>query len=190
MTTGLQLFVAMRQASIRASLLVRTAGFPPDELQDLQQELLLDCVRRAPKFDPARGGWGGFVRGVMCNHSAVLVMRRCRRTLELCSEDLPTSEEADEAESLDALDSRTALTIEAATLLTIDVRRVVKTLPEQLQSLAAMLSEMPIHRVCQRTRKSRSRIYQMIRQLRGAFVGAGYQPSRDRQITNRSRRVA
>ena len=65
----------LQQASCRASLLVATAGFCPDDWHDLRQELVLDCLRRSRKFDPARGDWQGFVRGIVRNCSSVLVTR-------------------------------------------------------------------------------------------------------------------
>ena len=68
-----------QQASCRASLLVTSAGFRSDDWEDLKQEMVLDVLRRSPKFDPARGDWQGFVRGVVRNHAAVLVMRERRR---------------------------------------------------------------------------------------------------------------
>ena len=60
--------------------------------------------------------------------------------------------------------------------LSIDVRRVLQNLPVRLQRLAGLLVELPVSEVCLVTGKSRSRIYQMIRQLRTAFVQAGLTP--------------
>jgi RNA polymerase sigma-70 factor (ECF subfamily) len=45
----------LRQAEIRASRIVGATGYMPDDWEDLRQELLLDYVRRQPRFDPARG---------------------------------------------------------------------------------------------------------------------------------------
>ena len=65
----------IQQASCRASRLVAMAGFRSHDWEDLKQEMVLDLLRRAPKFDPARGNWQGFVRGVVRNYAAVLMMR-------------------------------------------------------------------------------------------------------------------
>src|SRR5271165_1099217 len=79
----------LQQASCRASLLVATAGFRSDDWEDLRQEMVLDCLRRSPKFDPSRGDWQGFIRGVVRNHATVLAMRRHRSVQrEVLAEDL------------------------------------------------------------------------------------------------------
>jgi hypothetical protein len=108
-------------------------------------------------------------------------MRERRRAPELLSEDLVNREDASDADSLDVLDKRPSPATVDALHLSLDVRRVVDSLPAQLQSLAIMLGEMPVHDVCRRTGKSRSRVYQMTRQLREAFDRAGYQRPRPRK---------
>jgi RNA polymerase sigma-70 factor, ECF subfamily len=162
------------QASCRASLLVASAGFRSDDWEDLKQEMVLDVLRRSPKFDPARGDWQGFVRGVVRNHAAVLVMRERRRAPEILSQDLMNREDTSNADSMDILDKRPRTSVVDALHLSLDVRRVVEGLPRQLQSLAALLGQMPVKDVCRHTGKSRSRVYQMTRQIRKAFIAAGW----------------
>jgi hypothetical protein len=60
--------------------------------------------------------------------------------------------------------------------MNLDIERVLKGLPSQLQRLALLLSELPVLEVCAKTGKSRSRVYQMTRQLRDAFARAGFRP--------------
>src|SRR6202040_283487 len=62
----------VRRASQQAWVLVLTAGFRWDELPDLQQELVLDLLQRAPQYNPALSEWWAFVRGVMRNQATVL----------------------------------------------------------------------------------------------------------------------
>jgi RNA polymerase sigma-70 factor, ECF subfamily len=171
------------QASCRASLLVASAGFRSDDWEDLKQEMVLDVLRRSPKFDPARGDWQGFVRGVVRNHAAVLVMRQRRRAPEILSEDLMNREAASAADSLDILDRRPFSGAVDALHLSLDVRRVVEGLPSQLQSLAALLGQMPVQDVCRHTGKSRSRVYQMTRQIRTAFLRAGFSPVHAKRLS-------
>ena len=167
-----------QQASCRASLLVTSAGFRSDDWEDLKQEMVLDVLRRSPKFDPARGDWQGFVRGVVRNHAAVLVMRERRRAPEILGDDLMNREDASDADSLDVLDKRASLGVVDALHLSLDVRQVVESLPAHLQALAVLLVQMPVQDVCRHTGKSRSRVYQMTRQIREAFVRAGVSPVR------------
>jgi DNA-directed RNA polymerase specialized sigma24 family protein len=124
----------LQQASGRARMLVATAGFRPDDWEDLRQEVALDCLRRSSKFDPARGDWHCFVRVLVRHHAAVLVMRERRRAPEILSEDLMNREDSD-AESLDVLDKHSSTGAVDALNLSLDVRRVVESLPTRLQSL-------------------------------------------------------
>lgn len=167
----------LRRAACQASLLVATAGFASGDWEDLRQEMVLDCLRRSPKFDPSRGVWQGFVRGVVRNHAAVLVMRERRRAPEILSDDLMNREDASDADSLDVLDKRTSSSVVDGLHLSLDVRQVVESLPAHLQSLAVLLVQMPIQDVCRHTGKSRSRVYQMTREIREAFVRAGVSPA-------------
>jgi hypothetical protein len=57
--------------------------------------------------------------------------------------------------------------------LSLDVRRVLDQLPGHLRTLAYLLPVMPITQICIVVGKSRTRIYQMIRQIRAAFIQAG-----------------
>jgi DNA-directed RNA polymerase specialized sigma24 family protein len=164
---------ALEHASLRARLLRATAGFSTDEIEDARQELLIDCVRRAPNFDSKRGDWGGFVRGVMRNQATVLVIRRQRRVRhEVLAGNLEPECESprdffqiaahdDEADGLD---------------LSLDVRRVLGQLPDHLRTLAYLVPQMRVTEICAVTGKSRSRVYQMIGQIRAAFIEAGLGP--------------
>jgi DNA-directed RNA polymerase specialized sigma24 family protein len=168
----------LQQASCRASLLVATAGFGADDWADLKQELILDLLRRSRKFDPTRGDWHGFVRGVARNHAAVLVMRKRRRASEVSIQDLINGEGTSEADVLDSLDRRPSRAAVVALDHALDVRRIVERLPDHLRSLTGLLGRMPVKEVCRHTGKSRSRVYEMTRQIREAFLRAGYTPSR------------
>ncbi len=168
----------LQQASCRASLLVATAGFRSDDWEDLRQEMVLDCLRRSPKFDPARGEWHGFVRGVVRNQATVLVTRKHRRVQrEVLAEDLWDKEAGTADDPADPLGGVHKHEIEAGLQMSIDVQRVLKGLPPQLRNLALLLSELPMLEAGAKTGKSRSRVYQMIRQLRDAFVRAGFRPA-------------
>jgi RNA polymerase sigma-70 factor (ECF subfamily) len=172
----------LRREGCQASLLVATAGFKPDDWEDLRQELTLDCLRRSPKFDPSRGDWQGFVRGIVRNHACVLATRRYRTAQrEVLAADLVGGEEQVGDDS-DILDGVRRHEMEAALQMSIDVERVLGGLPTTLQTLARLLAEMPVLEVCARTGRSRSRVYQMTRQLREVFVQAGFRPRSPRRL--------
>ncbi len=167
---------ACQQASCRASLLVASGCFSSDDWEDLRQEMVLDYLQRSPKFDPSRGDWHGFVRGVMRNQASDLVMSVRRRGKVLLGADLIDREDASDSDPLDFLDTRPSTCELDALHVRIDVRRIIQTLPPQLQSLAVMLGQSPTQQVCKRLRRSRSQVCQMIRQIRKIFVRAGFSP--------------
>lgn len=161
----------IEQASLRGRLLSVTAGFPRDEIEDARQDLLLDFLRRAPKFDSTRGDWDGFVRGLMRHRATVLIARRQRRVRrEILAGDLL---EPGCDGSGDPLDSIVGEDPASGFNISLDVQRVLGYLPAQLQVLAYLLPDLPIGEICAATGKSRSRLYQLIRQLRVAFTEAG-----------------
>jgi RNA polymerase sigma-70 factor (ECF subfamily) len=166
---------AIEHASFRARLLILTAGFPTETVEDVRQDLLLDYLRRLPKYDGTRGDHRGFVRGVMRNHTTVLIARRSRRVRhEVLSDDLLKSDSANSTDLLDMGGDDPTVALH----LSMDVERVLRQLPYHLQNLAALVSYMPIAEICDTLGKSRSRIYQMIRELRNVFSGAGLEPRR------------
>jgi RNA polymerase sigma-70 factor (ECF subfamily) len=173
----------VQQASFRASLLVASCGFAGSDWEDLQQEMVLDVLRRSPKFDPARGDWRGFVHGVVRNHAAVLIKRERRRTAELHRQYQVNPEYSGVADPMALLHKRPLLAGVDALHLGLDIHRVVDGLPSHLQSLVVLLGQMPVKDVCRRTGKSRSRVYQMTRQIREAFLRAGFSPSPTKRST-------
>jgi len=172
MTTHVDAY-AMEYATLRARLLVATAGFHPQDLEDLRQEILLDYLRRAPRFDPARGDRDAFVRGVMRNHATVLVVRRSRSLRhETLLDDIIPSEESLDRVLGNRYDHSPAEAIELA----IDMTRELHSLPEQVRGVAKLLELMSVSDVCRMTGKSRSRIYQIVRELRDVFTEADLRP--------------
>jgi hypothetical protein len=169
----------VEQASCHASLLVRSGVFTTDDWEDLRQELVWDCLRRSPWFDPTRGEWSGFVRGVIRNQATVLVARRrVHREREPLAEDLVVADlDSANGEVFDRLKQPDESQID----LVLDVRRILLRLPSHLQTLAGMLGEASVAEICARMGKSRSRVYQMTRQLRDAFTRAGIAPHTPRR---------
>jgi RNA polymerase sigma-70 factor, ECF subfamily len=167
----------LQQASCRASLLVATARFTPDDWGDLRQELVLDCLRRSPKFDPTRGDWHGFVRGVMRNHATVLAVRKRRRCQrEFLAGDLLQNQPGTGDAPITTFEESLMCNFDQALQTSIDLERVLGKVPAPLRILAFLLSEMSVKEISKRTGKSRSRVYQMTVQLREACLRAGLTP--------------
>lgn len=153
----------IRQAEIRASRLIGSHGFTRDDWDDLRQDLLLDYLERLPQFDGGRGDPRGFMFGVVRHRAAQLVARQHRRVQFVPDE---SSESGGSRHRHAAVDYDLRLDIEAA----------VSRLPEHLRALAQMLAERTPREVSRATGKSRSRVYQMMAEIRAAFIEAGLTP--------------
>ena len=160
---------AIQQAGIRASQLVTSFGFPRTEWDDLRQDLLLDYLRRREQYQSARGENRGFIYGVVRNRASRLVVQRGRRPV--------FSSPIDDRALLQHAEKGAPAAMSARSLETqLDVRKLVATLPEHLREIAVLLSEMSVPEVQRQTGKSRSRIYQLIGEIRQVFEEAGLTP--------------
>lgn len=149
----------IQQAEIRASRLVASAGFTRDDWEDLRQDLLLDYLERLPLFDSERGETRGFMFGVVRHRGAQLAAQQRRRGRFL----------ADDGGS-----SRLQVVMNYD--LRLDIAAVMTRLPEHLRLIAELLPERTPREVALVTGKSRSRVYQMIAEIRAAFEEAGVRP--------------
>jgi RNA polymerase sigma-70 factor (ECF subfamily) len=170
---------AVQEASRCASRLIATAGFRRDDREDLRQEIILDLLRRTPRFDSARGDWHGFVRGVFRHRSIGLITQHRRRRWEVLAGDLGPAEDGND-DRLDALDCRRRTDPARVSQLRLDVRRVVAGLPPRLRSLADVLGQVPVTEVCQHTGRSRATVHRMTVQIRAAFLAAGFEHGRQK----------
>ena len=170
----------IQQASCRASHLVANSGLSRDDWEDLRQEMLLDCLQRTPNFDPARGDWRGFVRGVIRNRCCVLARRESRRLrFESLAEDCGENDAGQdlEREFRDQAWEPVTANPGAALALSADVQRVLAGLPENLRTLAWQLTEMSVAEIAARRGRSHQWIYHLIGKLRTAFSLAGVTPA-------------
>ncbi len=165
----------LQQAGLRASLLQTSFGFAADDWDDMRQDLALDCLRRLPNFDPARGDWRQFVHGVVRNHSCNLASHHTNRPL-LCS--IVAADESESAEELAGSDPQDipAADFRPALELRLDIRRALASLPKEIQTLARLLSRFSRHAVRLKTGLTVSQLDRKIRQIRAAFVAAGIYP--------------
>lgn len=170
----------LRRASQQAKVLVLTAGFRWDEWEDLQQELLLDLLRRAPQFNPALSEWWAFVRGIMRNHATVLAARKRRfAEREVFLEDLPVHERG----HADA--SYRTRSLKAELENRVDVRRVVAGFPPPIKEIVELLTDYSIPEVCEKTGRSRSHVYRTLGVARDHFIRSGLHSTKTRRSVRR-----
>ncbi len=166
----------LQQAGLRASLLQSSFGFAADDWDDLRQDLALDCLGRLPRFDASRGDWKGFVRGVVRNQACVLATRQARRPeiRSLVSGDCGSDGDKSFGVSHPALVEDALPTLE----LSLDARRVLAGLPEELGIIAGYLAEMSFFAVSRRTGLTHAQLKRKVARIRTAFVAAGLAPVR------------
>jgi RNA polymerase sigma-70 factor, ECF subfamily len=172
----------LQQASWRARLLVSTGSIKSDDWEDLRQEMVVDCLRRSPKFNPSRGDWRGFVRGVILHRSTELLRNdRVRRYRELLADDLVQPEHGRDATE-SAADIFAAVDQTPQLIVRMDVRRVLQPLPARLRLLATLLvAGYQVGEIAVRVGRSRSSVHRQTQQIRQAFARAGLGPHRPEQ---------
>ena len=135
----------------KARRLIGQAGFTASDREDIEQELILDLLRRLPKYDPKRAQRNTFIARVVEHRVATLIeaqkagirdYRRCRCSLNdrFEDEDGRSVERVDTFDQEDYLLRTGAQSMTAAELsaLAIDVTAVLEGLPHQAaQSVSA-----------------------------------------------------
>jgi DNA-directed RNA polymerase specialized sigma24 family protein len=165
----------IRAANFHAISLVRCGVFRWDELEDISQDLLLDLHQRLSRYRPSRGGLYSFARLVMQNQAKVLFQRKSRYNRRIVQVDMTYWEQ--QPTPLSPFED-----LSFTCNLRVDVRDAVCRLPAPLRDLAENLQKQAIPEVCARTGRSRSRIYQMIGQIRRSFAESGLVSYRARGV--------
>jgi len=170
----------------KAAQLIGTNGFAPAEREDLEQDMLHDCLRRLRRFDPSRSSRRGFQHRVVRHRASTLVeaQRAGRRDFRLCRDSLDAPVQLARGESIplrdtisaddyDARSGRSALPSCQRTELQIDVAGVIAGLPPELRPVAAELKSATIVEASRRLGISRATVYRHIGRIREVFAAAG-----------------
>ena len=170
----------------KARQLVGQAGFTASDREDIEQELILDLLRRLPKYDPKRAQRNTFIARVVEHRVATLIeaqkagirdYRRCRCSLNECFED----EDGRSVERVDTFDQEDYLlrtggqsrSSEELSALAIDVAAVLERLPRELRNLCWRLKTETVTEISRDTCVPRGTIYESIKKLREIFEDAG-----------------
>ena len=166
--------------------LVGQAGFTASDREDIEQELILDLLRRLPKYNPKRAQLNTFIARVVEHRVATLIeaqkagirdYRRCRCSLNDRFED-EDGRSVERAETFDQEDyllrtgaqSRPSDELSA---LAIDVTAVLEGLPPELRNLCRGLKAKPVTEISRDTGVPRGTIYESIKKLREIFEDVG-----------------
>jgi RNA polymerase sigma-70 factor, ECF subfamily len=161
-------------------------GFTANDSEDIEQELLLGCFRKLPRWDASRSCRRTFLRRVVNNRIATLVeeqMAGCRDyrvcgislndPVEFATGESVELGEAVSADDHEARTGRSALSSCERVELRIDIASVISRMPPQLATLASLLKAVSVVEAGRRLRLSRSTVYRRVAEIREAFERAG-----------------
>jgi RNA polymerase sigma-70 factor (ECF subfamily) len=146
--------LASTTASHYARRIVRSLRLTAEDVADIRQELLLEVVRRAPRFDPARAAWPTFIDMIIRHAADELAARLVcgQRHNAGFLDDLTTrchgvrvrlTEVVSESEGFGALWSGAGDSFTEVDRR-IDIERFVERLPDSLRRLCRLLqTELP-----------------------------------------------
>jgi RNA polymerase sigma-70 factor (ECF subfamily) len=162
--------MARKVAHRKALSAVGRCGIVPDELEDVESELLLDFYQRLARFDRRRASLATFAWRIM-DRKLLGILRHGlaqRRVTSIFTEPLPED----------------GLHLTSPTPqweLRLDVERVLATLPPPLAELARALCWMSPTEASRFLGRARTTLYGRIAKLRAAFVEAGIGPGQSQK---------
>jgi RNA polymerase sigma-70 factor (ECF subfamily) len=177
---------AARLIKHKARQLVGKAGHTWDDVEDIEQDLTLDVLRRLSKYKPDRSQLNTFVALVVEHRIASLIAARKARMRDYrlccCSlNDYLENEDGDTVERIETVDQedyfrRTGRLSRTATELgdlALDIREVAGRLPPKLRELCRLLQTDTITKISRDTGVPRTTLYEGIKKLRAFFEDAG-----------------
>ena len=169
----------------KARQLVGEAGYTEDDVEELEQEMRLDLLKRLPKFNPKIATYNTFVSRLVERKICNLIRHRTRKVRDYRREEgsLDDTVETDsnsvekakriETISQDEYDFRSGRYCRSAAErldLQLDVSLVLSKLPPKLQKLAELLKTMSITEAARELGIPRSTLYSSgLARLREAF---------------------
>jgi RNA polymerase sigma-70 factor, ECF subfamily len=167
-------------ARIRSRQVARAYRLLPDDADDIQQELVLDYLRRLPRFESHRGSRTAFAQLTIRNRISTLVAERSAssrgyRACHLPLDELPAATFPCPRQAQVALiDPKTGIAPDARLVQRLDVKRAMKHLTVPLKRICILLM------ICDKASEvadmagiSRATLYRRILLIRAAFVQAG-----------------
>ena len=172
-----------RNISIRATRLVRSGVVPGLEIDDVEQELRLDLIRRARKYDPTKASFDTFADRIVANRIATLAnatkAMQAERTMQ--SLDTPVGdEEGDDSLTLaDVLPETAALhpgddfAQTHGPGLRGDIAKLLAALCPATRRVAIAVSHLSVSEAARALRLHRSTIYQHLAAIRRTAMDLG-----------------
>ena len=165
---------ALERIGFRVDRLARLFSLAEDTRDDYRQEMLVELVKAARRFDPHRSQPRTFVNRVLDRYfkgamRSEATRRRHQLHTPLCldelSEDAMPATNASRPPSLDEQDRLE---------LQIDVQTVLKSMPDRLRRISLALMTFTASEAAQRLGIGKNTVYRAIEQLRPYFLAAGF----------------
>jgi len=177
---------AVQLIKYKARQLVGRVGFTESDREDLEQEMVLDLLRRLPKFDPKRAGRNTFIARIVEHKVATIIeaQKAGMRDYRLCSCSLNDRLEDEEGRSIERMETidqedylrrtgKLSRPMSELRNLSIDLRSAVQALPPELRELCKRLQTESVTEISRDTGIPRGTIYESIKKLRAIFEDAG-----------------
>lgn len=162
----------LRNIAFHASRLHRCAPLPGLSADDIEQELLLDLLRRAPSFDPSKASFRTFADRIVAHRIADLTRPSARLKAERSTVPLDDQLGASGIPLVEILPDR-APSIDMAVGLRLDLERFATGLPPHLAGCCRALDEGTIGDAARKEGVHRSTFHDRVRALRAAAARAG-----------------
>ena len=177
---------AVQLIKYKAKQLVGRVGFTESDREDLEQEMLLDLLRRLPKYNPKRAQRNTFIARVVEHKIATIIesQKAGMRDYRLCRCSLNDRFEDEEGGSVERMETinqedylrRTGKFARPAWELrdlSLDVQKAIEKLPPELRELCERLDTDTVTEISRDTGIPRGTIYESIKKLRAIFEDAG-----------------
>ena len=160
---------AVTKIRFHARQLIRYRCFSGMEIEDIEQELVLDYLRRIPLFDSSKSSLNTFIAQIVEKHSFKLIRHVCaQKRRNLMSLDT-WRDDGDAHAALNLARNNCALPWDEHVTLTYDLQKVTATLPTPLIALCEQLKEKDVAELCGDNRAGKSAKYQAIQKIRAVF---------------------
>ena len=169
----------------KARQLVGKGGWTDDDRPDLEQELMIDLLRRMEHFDPHKSHKHTFMTRIVERRVATLLAARYARCRDWrqCTTSLnaPIPDSADEVTELveqlgsegQWVDHEHVAQAQREQDMRLDMARTIAALPEPLRQLCIQLQSHNMAEIARHMGVPRSTLYRQLTQLREALRAAG-----------------
>lgn len=177
---------AVRIIRHKARQLIGHAGFTKSDRDDIEQEMVIDLLRRLPKFDPERAQLNTFIARIVEHKVATLIeaQEAAVRDHRCCACSLNENLEGEDGETLERVEivdqddyllrtGRISIPTLEAQETSIDLETFLARLPPELRTLCKRLQTETVAEIVRDTGTPRSTIYEAFKKLRRLLEEAG-----------------